>query len=148
MSTDGKGDAAPKRLSAEDVQAIFDRSPVISFMGLAVVSVDHAHEAIVVRMPMRPEFERRPGTRQFHGGPLAALIDTAGDFAIGIMVGGGVPTINLRIDYLRPAVGEAVIAKARVRRQGRTVAVVDIELEDDKGRLVALGRGSYSPKIG
>jgi acyl-coenzyme A thioesterase PaaI-like protein len=45
-------------------------------------------------------------------------------------------------------VGEAVIARARVRRQGRTVAVVDIELEDDKGRLVALGRGSYSPQIG
>jgi hypothetical protein len=39
-------------------------------------------------MAMRPEFERRPGTRQFHGGPIAAFIDVTGDFAIGMMVGG------------------------------------------------------------
>ena len=40
---------------------------------------------------MRIELERRAGTRQFHGGPIAALIDAAGDFAIGMLIGGGVP---------------------------------------------------------
>jgi acyl-coenzyme A thioesterase PaaI-like protein len=50
---------------------------------------------------MRPELERRLGTRQFHGGPIAALIDIAGDLTIGVLVGGDVPTINFRTDYLR-----------------------------------------------
>ena len=82
------------------------------------------------------------------GGPIAAFIDIVGDFAIGILVGGGVPTINLRIDYLKPAVGEALTASARVRRRGRTVAVIDIDVVDAKGSLVAIGRGTYSPNRG
>ena len=73
----------------------------IGWLGLEVVSLDHERQEITVRMAMRPELERRPGTRQFHGGPIAAFIDITGDFAIGMLVGGGVPTINLRTDYLR-----------------------------------------------
>ena len=94
------------------------------------------------------ELERRAGTRQFHGGPIAALIDIAGDFAIGMLIGGGVPTMNFRTDNLRPAIGEALIATARVRRAGKTVAIVDIEVFDDENRLVALGRGTYASSVG
>ena len=130
------------------MQAIFDRSPFIGWLGLKVVSLDHERQEITVRMAMRPELERRPGTRQFHGGPIAAFIDIAGDFAIGMLVGGGVPTINLRTDYLRPAIGEALTAVARVRRTGKTAAVVDIEVFDDDEKLVALGRGTYSSTAG
>ena len=136
------------KLSATDVQAIFDRSPFIGWLGLKVVSLDHERQEIRVRMDMRPELERRPGTRQFHGGPIAAFIDIAGDFAIGMLVGGGVPTMNFRTDYLRPAIGGALVAVARVRRVGRTASVVDVEVLDDEEKLVALGRGAYSSNIG
>ena len=91
------------KLTAEQIQATFDASPFISFLGLRVVSLDYATGSLTVTMPMRQEIERRAGTRQFHGGPIAAFIDIVGDFAVGMAVGGGVPTINLRIDYLRPA---------------------------------------------
>lgn len=139
---------AAKKLSATDVQTIFDRSPFIGWLGLNVVSLDYDRQEITVRMAMRPELERRPGTRQFHGGPIAAFIDIAGDFAIGMLVGGGVATLNLRTDYLRPAIGDAITAKARVRRVGKTTAIVDIEVVDDQERLVALGRGAYSSIAG
>ena len=66
------------KLSAADVQAIFDRSPFIGWLGLQVVSLDHERQEIVVRMAMRSELERRPGTGQFHGGPIAAFIDIGG----------------------------------------------------------------------
>ena len=141
-------DQTARKLSSADVQAIFDRSPFIGWLGLKVVSLDHERQEIAVRMTMRPEFERRPGTRQFHGGPIAAFIDVAGDFAIGMTVGGGVPTMNFRTDYLRPAIGEALTAVARVRRAGRTAAIVDIEVVDDEKKLVALGRGTYSSTLG
>ena len=97
---------------------------------------------------MRSELERRPGTRQFHGGPIAAFIDIVGDFAIGMLVGGGVPTMNFRTDYLRPAVGSALVAVARVRRAGKTASVVDVEVVDDEEKIVALGRGTYSSNAG
>lgn len=141
-------EAANTRLSAAEIQAIFDRSPFIGWLGLKVVSVDHERQEITVRMEMRPELERRPGTRQFHGGPIAAFIDVVGDFAIGMLVGGGVPTMNFRTDYLRPAIGSVLTAVARVRRTGKTASVVDVDVLDDETRLVALGRGTYSSTAG
>ena len=138
----------PERLKAEDIQAMFDRSPFISGLGLRVRSLDYETSELTVFMPLNPSLERRAGTGQFHGGPIASFIDTVGDFAIGMMVGGGVPTINLRVDYLKPAVGDGITGTARVRRAGRTVAVVDIDVFDEKGSLVAVGRGTYSSRSG
>ena len=100
------------RLSVEQIQSIFDASPFLGFLRLRVVTLDHDTGTLTVSMPMRPEFERRLGTGQFHGGPIAAFIDVVGDFAVGMAVGGGVPTINLRIDYLRPAVGGVLTGTA------------------------------------
>ena len=75
---------------------------------------------------------------------MAALIDVAGDFALIAKLGRAIPTIDLRIDYLRPAIETDLIAKARTLRAGRSIGVVDIELLDNGGRIVAAGRGSYS----
>jgi uncharacterized protein (TIGR00369 family) len=137
-----------EKLSAEQIQAAFDASPFLGFLGLKVVALDHEAGTLTVSMPMRPELERRQGGGQFHGGPIAAFIDSVGDYAIGMAVGGGVPTINLRIDYLRPAVGSVLTGTARVRRAGRTVALVDVDIYDEKQALVAVGRGTYSGQRG
>ena len=141
-------ESSSERLSAQQVQSLFDASPFISFLGLQVVALDHDQSKIQVRMPLKAELERRRGTKQFHGGPIASFIDVVGDFAIGMQVGGGVPTMNLRIDYLRPAVGDSVLGVARVRRAGKTAAIIDIDVSDDQGRLVAVGRGTYSSQKG
>lgn len=136
------------KLSAEEIQAAFDASPFLGFLRLRVLALDHDAGTLTVSMPMRPELERRLGTGQFHGGPIAAFIDTVGDYAVGMALGGGVPTINLRVDYLRPAMGGALTGTARVRRAGRTVALVDVDVHDDKAALVAIGRGTYSGQRG
>lgn len=141
------GEIAP-RLEAADVQAILDRSAFISWLGVRVVALDHEKSEITMTMPLKPEVERGAGTKQFHGGPLAAFIDIVGDFAIGIVAGGGVPTVNLRVDYLRPAIGDTLTATARVRRAGKTYAVVDIDVMQPDGKLVAVGRGTYSSQRG
>jgi uncharacterized protein (TIGR00369 family) len=138
----------PERLDKAGIDEIFARSPFISSLKLEVTEMDYDAMQITIRMPQSPTMERRPGTKQFHGGPLAAFIDIVGDFAIGMMIGGGVPTMNLRIDYLKPAVGDAVIGVARVRRRGRSACVVDIDITNEDGALVAVGRGTYVPITG
>ena len=135
-------------LTVADVQAMLDASPYIRGTGMKVARLDANALEIAVELAMRPEFERRAGTGQWHGGPIAALIDTAGDYALALHAGGPVPTINFRTDYLRPAVDTSLTATARVRRAGRTVGVVDIDVTDDSGRLVAVGRGSYGARTG
>lgn len=147
-ANDKKVDQEPTRLDAEAIAKIFEASPYISTLGLEVVSLDYDAAELTVRMPLAPHMERRKGTKQFHGGGLAALIDVVGDFALGMLVGGGVPTMNLRIDFLKPAVGDGLNAVAKVRRKGRSAAVVDIDVSDDKGSLVAIGRGTYVPIVG
>ncbi len=135
-------------LTVAGVQAMLDASPYIRGCGMKVAHLDAKALEIAIELSMRPEFERRAGTGQWHGGPIAALIDTAGDYALALHAGGPVPTINFRTDYLRPAVDTSLTATARVRRAGRTVGVVDIDVTDDQGRLVAVGRGSYGTRTG
>jgi uncharacterized protein (TIGR00369 family) len=136
--------ATAKTLGVAELQAMVENSPFIAFCGLKVTELDVERQALTMHAPFRAEFERGPGTKQWHGGPLASIIDTVGDFAIAMLVGGGIPTINFRVDYLRPAVDTGLVAKATVRRVGRTVGVADVDLFNDKGALVAIGRGSYA----
>ena len=135
-------------LTAERLQAMLDGSPFIRFCGIRVAAIDPAAGRIVLAMELRPELERREGSGQWHGGALAGLIDTAGDFAVAVGLGAVVPTINFRVDYLRPAMTARLTATATVRRAGRTVAVVDIDVADGEGRLVAVGRGCYATQPG
>ena len=142
MSADGE------ELSLERIQEMLDGSPFIHLLRMRAVSLDRERQQVVISMPLSPEYERHKDTGQFHGGVIATLIDVAGDFALVILVGGGVPTINLRIDYLRPAGGSSLTATASVRRAGKTIGVVDIDVTDGTGRLVAIGRGCYGMAVG
>src|SRR5690349_22308003 len=98
---------------------MLDNSPFISFLGLKVTEADPAKERVTMRCEMRPEFERGRGTGQWHGGPIAAIVDTVGDYALVMLLGRPLPTVNFRIDYLRPAINTALVVTATVRRNGR-----------------------------
>ena len=131
-------------LGVEALQERLGQSPFISLLNLTVLSADPAKQQLVMRAAMRPEFERGKGSKQWHGGPIAGVIDTVGDYALVMAIGRPLPTINFRVDYLRPAIDTDLTAIARVRRHGKSVGVVDIDVLDAKQNLVAVGRASYS----
>lgn len=131
-------------LSREALQEKLAGSPCIAFMNLEIMSADPAKGEVVMRAPLRPEFERVRGSGQWHGGPIASVIDTVGDYALVMLVGRGLPTINFRVDYLRPAVNTALVVTASVVRNGRSVGVVDVEVANEAGALVAVGRACYA----
>ena len=97
-----------------------------------------------VRLPFREEFLRADGSDWYHGGVVAALIDIAGDYALWSQVGAGLPTVDLRVDWLRPARRGALLAIGRSVKVGRTVCCANIEVRDEQGTLVAVGRGTYA----
>jgi uncharacterized protein (TIGR00369 family) len=131
-------------LTAAELQAMLDRSAFIAFLGLKVTDADPANERLTMECEMRPEFERGPGSGQWHGGPIAAIIDTVGDYALIMALRRGLPTINFRVDYLRPAIKTRLITTATVRRNGKSVGVVDVDVFNDKKVLLAVGRATYS----
>jgi uncharacterized protein (TIGR00369 family) len=135
-------------MDREALQVMLDAAPYHQVVRMVVEEVDAEGGRFVLRLPFHRALQRVPDAPQVHGGPIASVIDTAGTFAVVATVGHGVPTINLRIDYLRPAIDTDLVATATVRRVGRTVAVCDVDLTDDQGRLVAVGRGTWGTAAG
>ncbi len=135
-------------LTGEELQRMLNGSPFISFLGLQVTEADPARELVTMTCEMRPEFERGKGTGQWHGGPIAAIIDTVGDYALIMALRRPLPTINFRVDYLRPAIKTGLITTARVRRAGKSVGLVDVDVFNEQKALVAVGRATYSTLTG
>jgi uncharacterized protein (TIGR00369 family) len=138
----GAGSGTP--LTKEELQQRLAQSAFIDFLNLTVLTADAAKQQVIMRAEMRPEFERLKGSGQWHGGPIAAVIDTVGDYALVMLLGRPLPTVNFRVDYLRPAIGTALVVTANVRRNGRLVGVVDVDVENEAGQLVAIGRATYA----
>ena len=81
-------------VSKEELQQRLGHSAFIDFLKLTVLSADPDKEQVVMRAEMRPEFERGRGTGQWHGGPIAAIIDTVGDYALVMLLGRPLPEIG------------------------------------------------------
>jgi uncharacterized protein (TIGR00369 family) len=135
-------------LGKEELQQRLAHSAFIDFLSLTVLSADPEMQQVVMRAAMRPEFERGRGTGQWHGGPIAAVIDTVGDYALVMLLGRPLPTINFRVDYLRPAIDTALVVTATVRRSGRLVGIVDVDVANEAGQLLAIGRATYATAEG
>ncbi len=103
--------------------------PFNRVLGIRLVTLEKGHARLEI--PFRDELVGDPFRPALHGGVLSALADTAGGAAVWSNVldlRPRVSTIDLRIDYLRPARLEAIVADARVVRMGNRVGVVDVRL--------------------
>jgi len=49
----------------------------------------------------------------------------------------------MRVDYLRPPIGNEFIGTASILRKGSKVAVTRMELHNDEKKLIAVGTGTY-----
>ena len=123
-------------------------SPFHRLFEIEVVSVDDQTDTITLKMPHTSNVERADGTKQYHGGAISSLIDIAGDFALIWKLGYGVPTIDFRTDFFRPAFDTTLTAKATIRRAGRSIGICDVDVLSDAGKLIAVGRGCYSTRKG
>ncbi|MDF2231371.1 PaaI family thioesterase [Albimonas sp. CAU 1670] len=103
--------------------------------------------AVSVRAPITAN------VTQHHGYAHAGLAFTMGDNAQGMAAysliepGQGIVTIEMKINLLAPAVGEALVARGFVERAGRRVIVTRAEvvaLKDGTEKTVALMLGSMA----
>jgi uncharacterized protein (TIGR00369 family) len=111
------------------------------WLGVRLKALDA--EGVEIELPWREEFSSDPEIHYAHGGVLASFIDLAADFAVAARLGRGVPTIDLHVDYHRPAFPGALVARASVVKLGGTVGVAEARVYDDKAALVASGRALF-----
>ncbi|MEU2761675.1 MULTISPECIES: PaaI family thioesterase [unclassified Streptomyces] len=102
--------------------------------------------AAVLELDVRDELRQHNGF--VHGGVLSYAADNALTFAAGAVVGSAVLTAGYTIDYLRPAVGEVLRARAQVVRPGRSRVVCrcDLLMVDAEGAetLCAVAQGTIA----
>lgn len=130
--------------SAADIQARLLKAPYHRWLGLQVLEVGEG--AIELSATWRQEWVVNVEGGYTHGGILAALVDLTADWALVSRTGKGVPTIDLRVDYHRPAKGD-LRASGKVVKFGKQFSVAEAQLFDSDGNLVASGRGLYATPV-
>ena len=123
----------------------FAAHPLHQFLGIQLVSSGEG----TARISMGLSALTRGGVGgSMHGGLLALLVDIVMLEAIVTVLDPATDqpagTADLNITYMRPALGSRVFAEATVLRKGRQLAVVEVEITDDGGRLCAKGRTLYA----
>ncbi len=131
-------------------QLVEEFIPFNKFLGMRVGSIKAGFARLEI--PFRPELIGDPMRPALHGGVISTLADTAGGMAVWSGVDderSRISTIDLRIDYLRPARLETLVAEATVVRHGNRVGVADVRLfhPDAEGETVATGKGVYSVRL-
>ncbi|MDO9459663.1 MAG: thioesterase family protein, partial [Alphaproteobacteria bacterium] len=109
-------------------------------------------------LQMRPELVGDFSSGRLHGGVISATLDALGGLALMLQMAekhghettlqllqrcSRIGTIDLRVDYLRPGLGEHFIASAEVTRLGSRVASTQMRMHTGEGTLVATAAASY-----
>jgi uncharacterized protein (TIGR00369 family) len=98
-----------------------------------------------LKVPVRAELKQQHGF--LHGGVISYAADNALTYAGGSALGKGVVTSEFKINYVRPAVGDSIVARATVVHAGRNQAVCRCEVYvSDKGAesLCATAQGTIT----
>lgn len=77
-----------------------------------------------------------------HGGALATLMDTVAG-CCACSKGGSCVTANCTMEFLRPATGPTITCVATPKKLGKTLSVVQAELRNAQGALVATGTYTF-----
>ena len=141
----------------DGIKAIFEAKIVFNkVLGLKITSL--TPERVTARIDMRPELVGHYSYNRVHGGVISAGLDTTGALAVMAAIGARhmdeppeqrlqrfskLGTIDLRVDYLRPGIGEHFELRAEVMRLGSRVGSTRMEFVGADGKLLSCGSGAY-----
>ncbi|MGE0282921.1 MAG: PaaI family thioesterase [Rhizobiaceae bacterium] len=118
---------------------------LITEMNLKIEKV--AIDGVLVRMPFNPSFCTDEDKTLLHGGVLTALLDSVFGLANFVAIDGisSMATLDLRVDYLRPAKSRAdVMVRAECYRQTRHIAFNSGSIWFDEPDQAEVARGTAS----
>jgi len=154
--------AAEKEVEFEEefvtgLKKVFEEMIVFNqVLGLKITSLKS--NQVRARIDMKRELIGHFSFNRLHGGVISAGLDAMGGLAVMAAIGarhmdetplqrlhrfGKLGTIDLRIDYLRPGIGDYFELRAEVMRLGSRVASTRMEFLGADGKLLSTGSGAY-----
>lgn len=140
------------------LKEIFDRGIVFNqVLGLRIVDLP-PQGPVTGRIDMKPQLVGHFAYNRLHGGVISAGLDSMGGLACMAAIGARhmdeppearlhrftkLGTIDLRVDYLRQAIGDHFLLRAEVLRLGSRVASTRMEFLAADGTLLSTGAAAY-----
>lgn len=121
---------------------VLRNQPFSEFIGVELESLTPGSSTLAV--DVRNELKQQHGF--VHGGVVSYLADNALTFAGGSVLGDSV-TSEYKINYLRPALGERILARSKVVSAGKRQAVCQCEVvvvAEGEERVVAVAQGTIT----
>ncbi|WP_411089659.1 PaaI family thioesterase [Streptomyces sp. 061-3] len=129
-------------LDLQMARKVLDGQPFSRLVGARITAFGDG--AATLEVDIRPELQQQNGF--VHGGVLSYAADNSITFAAGTTLGSAVLTGGFSIQYIRPATGRTLIARALVVHTGRRQAVVRCDLfaaaDDGTEILCAVAQGT------
>jgi uncharacterized protein (TIGR00369 family) len=139
------------------IKTVFEEKIVFNqLLGLKITSV--LPTQVKARIEMRNELVGHYAYNRIHGGVISAGLDAMGGLAVMAAIGARhmdepvqqrlqrfakLGTIDLRVDYLRPGIGEWFELRAEVLRLGSRVASTRMEFLGADGKLLSTAAAAY-----
>ncbi len=146
MADDLKNDGATAADAAHIARQFIEAIPFSRALQMQLEEIGDG--VAVISMPYSETLVGDPRTGVIHGGAVSALMDTCGGAAVMSHPEAlsATATIDLRIDYMRPATpGDRITARAHCYHVTRSVAFVRaVAFDADTSRPVAAATGAFT----
>jgi uncharacterized protein (TIGR00369 family) len=142
----GRGEGELSKLQKDGIAAKLANNPIVNFMSIGLREVTSGEATLVLKH--REELRNSMGLLQ--GGILGVLADVAGGVSLYSVLSDPlkvvIPTVEFKLNFLRPAKGGDLVARGRVVHSGRQIAVCQVEIFSEDGVLLATGVFTYMIK--
>jgi uncharacterized protein (TIGR00369 family) len=103
------------------IHASFDRQGLMRTIGARIATI--APGRVEIELPFSPALTQQNGF--FHAAAVAAVADSAGGYAALSVMGGDedVLAVEFKMNMMRPAIGQRLVAEGRVLSAGQTLVV-------------------------
>jgi uncharacterized protein (TIGR00369 family) len=118
-------------LFREDIGRSFARQGALRLIGAELVTIEPG--LCIVGLPVEERVSQHHG--HVHGGVLGMIGDVAGGYAAMSLFDPNteILTVEYKINFLRPARGDRLLAEGRVVRSGRSLTVTSVEVRCGTG---------------
>lgn len=125
----------------EFARQVFESQPFSQFIGAQLTNSGPQNAELSI--PIADHLKQQHGF--VHGGVISYLADNSITFAGGLALGGNALTSEFKINYLKPAVGSLLVARAHAKSVGKRQAVCLCEIyavDNGEEKLCAIAQGT------